>query len=211
MPTKILSSMTVCSHSHLLHPFCPRQNSTEKVANFVLYALGAAVAFWALYQMNRPSSPPPPLGSAPLSASRPLSGALELARKFSSRSASAAISAEKGGKAPPTPNEIADHFSYIVETARKQPGKPIAYDWTQKNLPISDDTPRFTVLFMQLEIEAGIAKEEVALIANSALPGQYIRWTSLAESDIRKGNYPERMEQKILLQVLNARPIVFTD
>lgn len=213
MATQMISRMIACSHSHLFHPFCPRQSSTEKVSNVVLYVFGAAVACWALYQMSRPSSPPPPLGSAPLTASPRRRSTFDLAGKCSkpSRSTSGALSTEKESKANPTSDEIADHFCNIIKAARKQPGKPIAYDWTQKDSPVSDSTPRLTVTFMQLPTDEGTEKQEVALVANSALIGQYIRWTSKVESYIRSGHYPEGMELKTLLEVLNTRPLVFKD
>lgn len=217
MATQMISRMTTCSHYHLLHPFCPRQNSTEKVSNFVLYAFGAAVACWALYQISRAGSSSSHRTLEPQDAalveSPPHRSALELTRKFSKppRSTSTALSTEKGTNATPTSHEIADHFCRIVETARKQPGKPVAYDWTQKGSPVSDSTPRLTVTFMKLSTEGETVKEEVALIANSALPGHYIRWTSKAESNIRKGHYPAGMELKTLLDVLSARPRVFPE
>jgi hypothetical protein len=201
MVTKIISPMTACSHSHLLHPFCSRQNSTEKVTNFVLYAFGAAVACWALYQMRQPSSSPSrrTLGpqDAALQQSAPRRDTLNLAGKSSEQAAPAKanVSLQKGVKVTPTPDEIADHFCNIVKAAAK--GQPVAYNWEKKNLPVSQDTPRFRVI--------SVRQEEV-FILNTAAHGLCLRWTPQVESNMRKGIYPEGMERKTLLEILNAKP-----
>ncbi len=81
MATKTISQMAACSHYHFFNPFCPRQTSSQKVANVFFYALGAAV-IWISYQALRPrtNSVTPQVGrqDAPLTGSPHLKAALTL-------------------------------------------------------------------------------------------------------------------------------------
>lgn len=118
--------------------------------------------------------------------------------------------------------EIADHLHNIIEAAKKQtPGKPVLYDWTVKDqTSVSETVSRFSVTFLKkAEVDIFCSEsvkrtceltEEEAIIINSAVPCEVIKWTSLRESYIRQyGFYSARLKLETVLKILKARPGVF--
>lgn len=284
MITKAISQMTACSHYHFFNPFCPRQTSSQKVANIFFYALGAA-AIWFSYQAlqartNSGTTQRGALGpssakmgarelfSRPIDLVRPLKPdestiatliptendidrlaemvgvSLDTIQKRAKPSVNSGETAKgfiqesefivdvirKDWKVAKAANvthiEIADHLNNIVETARKQPGKPVSYDWTTKSSVASEQIPRFLVVFQKKKddmIETdifrsegvdrlkGLSNEE-ALIMNPAIQGSCIRWTSVREDYICKyGFYAVGTELKGILDILKAKPLVISD
>jgi len=122
--------------------------------------------------------------------------------------------------------EIADHLHNITEAAKKQPGKPVSYDWTTKSFDANKDTPRFMVIFQKsndemmetdifrpkgIDRQQGSSKEE-ALILNPAVQGPCIRWTAAREDYIRKyGFYATGTRLEDVLGILKGKPLVIPE
>lgn len=117
--------------------------------------------------------------------------------------------------------EMADHIRFIIKAARENKGKAVAYDYTTKTSdPASVNTPWFSVAFYkktekQIERdifrkvgEEGESSNEEALIMNSVLPMEQIRWTPIRERYIREyGFYSLGMKFSSLLQVLQKKVV----